>query len=224
MKYWIEHSKTYDRFMTAYPRYLSMLDFHRQALRKCNLVLDSGAGTGNLTLALLEDGHNVVAADSNEYALNILKRKCKPYISRLNVVKIDLSKKTSFSSDYFDGAASCLVVPLVTRPELYLTEIYRTLKNGGYFSASPLLPKKGLFDYLINTLETDIKHTGLTIKYRPEWKKFIASAKENAKQIMKKSLEAEELMSMLDRIGFSEIEVSNDRLFNGYIILVRCRK
>src|SRR3989338_8961475 len=97
MEHWEAHFKFYDLFQMNYSKYRFMLDFHRKALKRSFLILDSGAGTGNLTLELLKEKHQVVAIDNNEPALKILLCKCKLYKDNLQIIRQDLKNNGIFS-------------------------------------------------------------------------------------------------------------------------------
>jgi len=94
------------------------------------LVLDFGAGTGNLTLHLLELGAKVVAADVSSTSLEILKRKtseradCKCVLCN----GIDLSL---FQEQTFDMIATYSVLHHVPDYLAIVREFSRLLKPGG---------------------------------------------------------------------------------------------
>ena len=58
-------------------------------MKKCKLVLDSGAGTGNVTEELLKKGHIVYAIDTSKKALDILREKCTKYDSKRKIYNIN---------------------------------------------------------------------------------------------------------------------------------------
>ncbi len=97
MEHWDAHFRFYDMRQMAHSKYLATLDFHRKALQSQYFVLDSGAGTGNLTIKLLEDGHRVIAADANAYGLQNMKKNGKNYGKRAEKMNVIFWKTTSRS-------------------------------------------------------------------------------------------------------------------------------
>ncbi|MFH1358685.1 MAG: class I SAM-dependent methyltransferase [archaeon] len=116
-----DHARFYDIVIKTNPRYLAMLDFHLASLDACDDVLDSGAGTGNLTLPLLQRGKRVCAVDNSDDMITQLREKCKEYSSRFEIRKRDLTQPLDFPDGSFDGTASCYVVPYVNEP-VYFSE------------------------------------------------------------------------------------------------------
>jgi len=168
MEHWEAHFRFYDKFQMAYSKYCAMLDFHRNTLKECHFVLDSGAGTGNLTLQLLREGHQVMAVDYSRNALDLIRRKCQKYDNQLQTQEIDLGNKLPFSENYFDGVASSFVIPFVCNIRVYLLENYRVLKKGGILSLSVPLPIRGVMDYVMGNLEKEAESKGLLPKYKTE--------------------------------------------------------
>lgn len=66
----------YDKILLNSDIYLAVRDFHTSAVSGHPLVLDSGCGTGNVTIELLKNKHSVHAIDTSRKALGILKNKC----------------------------------------------------------------------------------------------------------------------------------------------------
>lgn len=123
--HWSKHFRFYDLFQMIFSNYLSMIDFHRKNMIGLNKVLDSGAGSGNLTLMLLKDKHRVVAVDNNYTALKILRSKCNKYRINLTIRKQDLNKQLKIKSQSIDGVVSSIVIPFLDNNLKYLQEIYR---------------------------------------------------------------------------------------------------
>ncbi len=76
---WTETLRYYDLIHNNSDRYERTIELHVQELQECHKILDTGAGTGNLTLELLKQGHEVVAIDNDKFALTLLRKKCKKH-------------------------------------------------------------------------------------------------------------------------------------------------
>lgn len=66
----------YDKILINSGIYLAVRDLHISAVLGHPVVLDSGCGTGNVTIELLKSRHSVHAIGASRYALNLLKNKC----------------------------------------------------------------------------------------------------------------------------------------------------
>lgn len=223
MEHWEAHFRFYDKFQMAYSKYRAMLDFHRNTLRECHSVLDSGAGTGNLTLQLLKEGHKVVAVDYNRNALDSLRKKCQEYKNQLQTQEVDLETELPFSENYFDGVASSFVIPFVNNIKGYLSENYRVLKKGGILSLSVPLPIQGVMDYVMGNLEKEAESKGLLPEYKTEWGKIWETSRINEKTILKNGLPELEIIKTLEDIGFS-VKKSKNKPYDNYVSLLICVK
>lgn len=224
MNHWESHLRYYDLFQMSYSKYLAMLEFHRKSLKRLPFLLDSGAGTGNLTLKLLEDGHQVVALDNNDFALKILSEKCKDYHQLLKVTKHDVTTRLPFPDNYFDGIASSLVIPFVENIDYYLSEIHRVLKIGERLSLSLGLPKKGVMKYIMNSCEKEAKITGLLPRFQTEWIEIWKTSKINELVIMEKNITKSKIATALKEQGFTCLKYPIEDPYEGRVLLLSCQK
>src|SRR5262245_63868775 len=82
---WSIYSASFDRVLPKFPPYKTLIEDVIAVVPKGNLsVVDLGAGTGNVTRALLDRGHRVTAIESN---LGMLDRKS----TRLNSSHLGIS-------------------------------------------------------------------------------------------------------------------------------------
>jgi len=98
-----------------------------------------------LTVEFLKQGKEVTAIDSSDFALEILKDRCKAYKDKVKVQTMDV-QKLDFADGTFDGACSMFVIPFVDDNLKYFSEVYRVLKKGGKFSISAWAPVPEKFD------------------------------------------------------------------------------
>ena len=186
------------------------------------MILDSGAGTGNLTIRLLDEGHDVLAADNNRQGLSALRDKCREY-KGLVVKNIDLSKSLPIADETFDGITSSFVIPFVSNVDRYISENYRVLRFGGIMSLSALLPVHGLMEYVMSNDELESRAAGLLPRYQNAWEELWKTARANERIILGKKLTEYRLIKMLSCSGF-KVEVSPDRIYGQYVSLLKCTK
>lgn len=222
MEHWKKHFRSYDLLQFNTPGYVKTMKFHLRYLKGCNLVLDSGAGTGNLTLELLKQGSKAYAVDNNTFGLQLLKKKCKAF-DRLVVKKLDLNRELPFDNNEFDGIASMIVVHFIENQEIYLKENYRVLKEGGIFTVSTWLPKKGIADYWMKVLERNLKRKNLFKKYREEFEALYETSIENEKIIMKNT-KKDAFVRLLRKAGFNKVKIEKEKPFSDYSVLITCKK
>lgn len=87
--------------------------------------LEVGAGTGEISKALLEKGHNVVATDISSKMVKEIQRKLgiKTYVCD--------AEKLPFPDSSFDTIVAAEVIYYLDHPEKFVTEAHRVLKPGG---------------------------------------------------------------------------------------------
>jgi ubiquinone/menaquinone biosynthesis C-methylase UbiE len=129
-KFWKKYFKYYDNLNIIDP-YQELMDTFIQKLeiKQGEVILDAGAGTGNLGEKIEKAGGVVVGFDSSEFGLEIHRRKTP----HAKLVVGSLLDPLPFSDNYFDKICSNNVIyalPKTKRREV-LKELYRILKPGG---------------------------------------------------------------------------------------------
>ena len=129
----LEPEEGYARYATTYDKQEKYWDsFEKNNLKpyiqdaKGKKVLDAGAGTGRLSVRLLDAGAKVTALDISPEMLAILKTKN----SDIETVEGDL-ENMPLSDDTFDMVFSSLALVHLKKIEPFLDECYRVLKDDG---------------------------------------------------------------------------------------------
>jgi ubiquinone/menaquinone biosynthesis C-methylase UbiE len=129
-RFWERYFFFYDALNESVP-YRRMVERHAELLRPAagDVVLDAGAGTGNVTQVLAVPGARVTGIDFCAPALDRCRRKVPTAEFRIG----DLTKPLAFESESFDKVACSLVLHYLTpeRQRFALTELFRVLKPGG---------------------------------------------------------------------------------------------
>ena len=182
---WSEYALCYDKVLNnslIYPALINTLIGHHNPgpapIPEGTVVLDLGAGTGNLTCLLAErSAHRlVVSIDSNSVMLNVLRQKCEPFLREdaqgpgVIAIKQDVGSLYGLNDGFFDYVVLNNVLYSL-EPEAAkacLKEAHRVLKPGGELRFSE--PKKGnklskVLDQIGRDLKGNNRYTGLAKEY-----------------------------------------------------------
>lgn len=160
-KFWAKYFEVYDVLNELIPYQELMQDIvDALEVKKGDLILDAGSGTGNVSMRLEKLGAHVVALDFSEEGQKVHKKK-KP--KQTEFVLADLTEDFSFPNNYFDKIVSNNVLytlPKEKREDVF-HEFYRILKPGGKVVISnPSINFKPITIYF-DHIKKDIKKNGL---------------------------------------------------------------
>jgi ubiquinone/menaquinone biosynthesis C-methylase UbiE len=128
--FWNEYFRLYDILNKVYP-YQDLLKsvMTEMDLKKGSVVLDAGAGTGNLAVMIAQTGAEVVGLDSSEVGLEIFKKKLPASKAILHDLKHPIPFPNS-GFDYICSINTLFAIDSVHREKI-CREFYRLLKPGG---------------------------------------------------------------------------------------------
>ncbi len=129
-EFWTEYFKVYDVLNVVIP-YQDLLNtiVEKLDIKKDDLVLDAGCGTGNLAIKMKNCGANVIGIDYCAAALERYKSK-NP---EAKAIIHDLTMPLPFPDNYFDKIASNNVIYTLKKEmrNAVFGEFYRVLKPNG---------------------------------------------------------------------------------------------
>ena len=167
-KLWSVYSASYDRVLQDFPPYKRLIDDVTAVIPPGeHHVADLGAGTGNVTAALLEAGHTVTAVESNWAMLDRLRSK-KLGQDSLTVVKGSVENLGSLPDASFEAATMVNVLYSVTDPLTCLQGVHRILKPKGVLGLSTTHSETELDPLLASIkswLEEEGKYDALAADY-----------------------------------------------------------
>ena len=222
---WEEHFEArYDFFQNHCSIYKGILDYHLQLhLHKGRSpILDTGAGTGNLTLKLAEAGMNVTAIDNSAKAIEILGKKCRGH-DNITVREMDV-QELKFGNGSYVGVSSMLVIPLVKDNQKYLEQVYRVLRKDGLFTITAWALAAADVDRVNKLWEEDLRKRGILPKFQKEWDAITKTDYAYVETIKKNALTKAQLREQLEKIGFRDIEFQRDNPLNEFGYSCVCRK
>lgn len=222
--FWQEHYRFYDFFQNQIDWYGETIKFHVEQTEGRDNILDIGAGSGNLTVRLAEDGkENITALDSEELALDILKSKD---VSQKIEIVIGNAEVLPFEDEQFNGIVSMFLLPFVSDTEKHLSEIYRVLKPQGLISVSMWAPNQRIEDGwdLRATIEHQLTKKGILPEHQDKWDVLIETTKINAKNIDDRKLTAEEMKKLLTDAGFTNIKFHKNTPYEKWAYFITAGK
>lgn len=213
--------KIYDAVAHALNPYKKLRDIHVNNLINASNILDSGAGTGSVTLELLKAGKGVTAIDNNEIALQLLKQKCRNYSDNLEVIYQD-AQKIQFKDGTFDGISSMLVLPYLDRPEDYLREHVRVLRKNGIFVVSGVTHGRDITEVL-SKYEADLEKTGKIKEIAKEFRIFKELVLENVGDIIKNEYSTDDAKQLFEKLNLVVINSQPNPCHygNGYVLTLK---
>jgi ubiquinone/menaquinone biosynthesis C-methylase UbiE len=165
-----QYATAYDAVLPKLPNYAETVKRHLDLLaaRQGMRILDFGAGTGNLTLPLLESGATVTAVDRNEAMLDRLQEKCRDHAARLETYQEDATDLSRFANDCFDAVNILLVLFTTEQPDRLLREAWRVLRPGGQLVITEPSMKFDL-GQLLDDSEQQLRKTGDLASVASQW-------------------------------------------------------
>ena len=237
---WSEYALCYDKVLNnslIYPALINTLIGHHNPgpapIPEGTVVLDLGAGTGNLTYLLAERSARrlVVSIDSNTMMLNVLRQKCEPFLREddqgpgVIAIKQDISSLYGLNDGFFDYVVLNNVLYSL-EPEAAkacLEEVYRVLKPGGELRFSE--PRKGnKLSKVLEQIDRDLKRNNRYAGLEKEYHK-VRQINEASLAPMLHRWSLEEIQEILrGDIGFTRVTYATDNVYAGQSMLVCVQK
>lgn len=220
---WATYAISYDRVLPQLPFYQEVVHRHVGAMSAPGIIdiIDLGAGTGNVTIALLKAGRRVTAVDLSRAMLDKLRAKLpEEDCNVLTVVEQNAEHLPQWDNESFDGVNILLALFDMTKPMSAFSEAERVLRPGGRLVITE--PKR-CFDVqtLLDLAEKFLRDQGLYESRSADWDRVTHSNK-----VLNPSghspLWAEDIEKRLCEAGFEDVTMEDSHL--GHCATVRGRK
>jgi ubiquinone/menaquinone biosynthesis C-methylase UbiE len=220
-KLWSVYSASYDRVLLEFPPYKKLIDDIIAVVpERPRSVVDLGAGTGNVTRALLDAGYVVTAVENNLPMLNRLRSKLRGE-SSLTVVKSSVENLSGFSAQSFDAAVMVNVLYAVDEPLSCLQEVHRILKPQGVLGFSTTHSEIDL-DPLLASIKARLEEIGKYDELADDYKVVYDLNKAIEKGIAKRYTR-DEYRDWVRAAGF-EIIKDVPNTYEDAVMLIHARK
>ncbi len=236
---WSEYALSYDIVLNRsniYPHLINAVvgkaDPGPAPIPHNTTVLDLGAGTGNITTLLADPIANrlVVALDNNTMMLNVLRRKCKPYLrhdaegSGVIAIKQDITSLYGLKDHFFDvvvinNVLYSLDSNVVTQ---CLKEVYRVLSPGGEVRISE--PHKNAnASKVLREIKKDLQKNREFREVEVHYQK-VQEINESSLSHMLNKWDIEDMEIMLKDVGFSTISFKLDKTYARQSFIICAKK
>ena len=232
---WSEYAISYDRVLTNTRVYRELIDTligNIGPLRPIDSdarVLDLGAGTGNLSLRLMDrlSNRTVFALDNNRVMLEFLRDKCREVLREdelgpgVVAIKQDVTSLFGLPDSYFDCVIANNVFYALPDPEASLEAVFRVLKPGGELRASG--PKYNTdLEILFKRIHKDLDASGKLSEYREDFERVEQINKLRLGTLLHK-WSVDDFCGLVKKFGF-KIKHSSEDVYAGQSMLIVAEK
>jgi ubiquinone/menaquinone biosynthesis C-methylase UbiE len=220
-KLWSVYSAAYDRVLLEFPPYHQLIaDVIAVVPAQRLKVVDLGAGSGNVTAALLKCGHRVTAVDNNQAMLDRLRSKDLPR-KHLTVVKSSVENMKGLADGSFDAAVMVNVLYSVADPLTCLQEVQRILRPGGVLGLSTTHAEVDL-DPLLDSIKARLMEIGKYDALAGDFK-LVQDANRSIEKTIAKRHTREQYREWVRAAGF-EITRDVPSTYEDAVMLIHARK
>jgi ubiquinone/menaquinone biosynthesis C-methylase UbiE len=233
---WSEYAMSYDVVLNNTAVYPELIDTilgrngKLPPIIEGSRILDLGAGTGNVSLALASSkkDYRILAVENNRTMLSFLRAKCrdflvsKPAMPGILPIKQDITSLYGVQDENFDYAVLNNVLYAVENYESCLDEVCRVLKTGGEIRISG--PRKDTnLDVLFDRIERDLRSRGMFDELKDRFEHVYNMNRLRLKPFLHRWT-IDELKEILSSAGFSKFIHSSESIYAGQSMLLCARK
>jgi 2-polyprenyl-3-methyl-5-hydroxy-6-metoxy-1,4-benzoquinol methylase len=220
-KLWGIYAVSYDKVLSDFSLYRQLIDEVIHGVpTDANSVLEIGAGTGNVTQALLQRGYRVTAVENNPLMLEKMSAKRLVQTGRLNI-NMDSVEDFDFVGDgHFDAAVAVNVVYALDDPFACFRKVAQALKPGGLFALSTTHSETNV-DPLLAVLEAELKTKG-TFRSKEEHYRRVVAINKDLEYGLARRYSRAQYETWLEQAGF---EITYNQLsYKDAVVVIHARK
>ena len=159
-KRWSLYAVSYDIILGSFPPYVALIDEVINGIPpEARQVMDLGAGTGNVSAALLKRGYRVTAIENNQSMVEKMSNKKLDRNPNLTIHKESVEDLVDFRNESFDAVTAVNVLYALDDPLKCIRDVARILRPGGIFAFSTTHSLTAL-DQLLLAIKTYLEGSG----------------------------------------------------------------
>jgi len=221
-KFWKKHFEHYDFFQNNFEWYKQTVQFLVEQMKDCKNILDTGAGSGNLTEALIKNKHIVTAIDNSPDAIEQLQNKIGKS-DNLKTVVGDVCSM-NFTENSFDGSTSMFLLPFIKNLQGYIEGVHKALKPCGTFSIAGWSPEPDTYEFLTNKLKQELIEKKILPAHQNIWEELLKTSSINAHTVLASNITREEVQKTLIHIGFEDVKNFSGVAYEKYAYFITAKK
>ncbi|MFN0021203.1 MAG: class I SAM-dependent methyltransferase [Pirellulaceae bacterium] len=220
-KLWNVYSASYDRVLKGFPPYQQLIQEVISVVSGPNKrVADLGAGTGNVTRALLTAQHRVTAVENNQGMIDKLRAK-KFDPAKVSIVKGSVENLEILPEASHDAAVMVNVLYAVDDPVACLQSVYRVLRPGGVLGLSTTYSETNLTP-LLNSIKDYLVTSDQDIKLAADYQ-AVVEANRHIELTIAKRWSREQYKEWVQQAGFQIIK-ETESTYEGAVFMLHVRK
>ncbi len=213
---WETYAVGYDVILQKMDYYAEVVNRHHSALcaEGINRVIDIGAGTGNVTIPLLQSGRSVTAIDMSRAMLDKMNSKLRDLDQpRIEIFQQSAEDLSDFADSSFDGVNILLALFDMGKPVAALDEAIRILRPSGTLIITE--PKR-TFNLLslLSHAEKCLKDKGVYDKLSSHWACVSRANIIIDPSVRSTPLYIEDIQEKLGKAGFNITDVKDSHYGN----------
>ena len=220
-KLWGLYAVSYDMVLAEFSLYQKLIgEVIRGVPANAKNILELGAGTGNVTKALLQQGYRVTAVENNPAMLEKMTAKKLMQTGRLTVNMQSVEDLDFLEEGKFDAVVAVNVVYALEDPSACFRKVAEALRPGGIFTLSTTHAETNL-DPILTALEKELKDKG-TFKSKEEHYRRVAAINKDLEATTARRYTREQYQAWLEEAGF-EITY-NEPSYKNAVIVIHARR
>lgn len=232
---WSEYTLSYDNVLRKSNLYKDLLNKmievkgHYASPEEDSKVIDLGAGTGNLSVSLIErvPSLEIDAVENNNMMIEMMRDKCSKYLrgdeSGISIIKQDVTILQGFRDEEYDYAFANNVFYALNDFESCLREVWRVLKPGGELRLSGPRSDTSL-KVLFEKIEEDLQDQGEFERLKEDFYHVKEINDLRLMPLLHKWSIDDFCKILTDKIGFSEIIYTSREVYADQSMLICARK
>jgi 2-polyprenyl-3-methyl-5-hydroxy-6-metoxy-1,4-benzoquinol methylase len=220
-KLWSLYAVSYDIVLSEFTLYQKLIEeVIRGVPPDARRVLELGAGTGNVTKALLKCGYRVTAVENNPSMLEKMSAKRLENTGRLSIIINSVDNLDLVEERNFDAVVAVNVIYALDDPFACFRKVAQSLKRRGVFAFSTTHSETSL-DALLAAIEGELKAQN-AFNAKEEHYRRVVAINRDIECTTAKRYSKEQYVAWLEEAGFEVVH--NFSSYKGAVVVIHACK